>query len=434
VTTTDNPRRLASRPRTALAALLVLLAGSVQCSGPTEPKVVPVSTVRVSPSSAALLVGQTSQLSATAADASGNALTGRTITWSSSDATKVSVSTSGLVTAIVPGGVTITATSEGKTGGLSVTVSPVPVATVVVSLPTLQLLVGQTQQLTAASKDSVGGDLSGRTFAWASSDSTKAKVSSTGLVTAVGAGTATITVSSEGKSASVAVTVIGLPAAVAFSTNLFFLALNASASTSVSVVDVNNRVVPNTVLTYTSRTPAVATVSATGAVNGVGAGQAVIVVSAAGASGQVYDSLLVVVAGATTPVLATSLGAMTLKGDTTCTISVYANWGTSSPKLSSGVLVVTWPANALTLTATSSGAQTVPAVNNAAAGTGTLQLAFADANGFTGGAEIARLTFHVATTAGAGGTISVTTRELGASDFTDLTTAVFTVLHRFVIR
>ncbi|MBI3569273.1 MAG: Ig domain-containing protein [Gemmatimonadetes bacterium] len=435
MSTPELPRRSAAHPRTALAAMLVLLAGTVQCSGgPTEPKVVPVGTVQVSPANAALLVGQASQLSAATLDAAGNALAGRTVTWSSSDAGKASVSSSGLVSAVAPGSATITATSEGRSGTATVTVSPVPVASVAVSATTLQLLVGQTQQLTAAGKDSVGGALTGRTFTWASSDSTKAKVSATGLVTAVGAGVATITVSSEGRSASVAVTVIGAPAGVAFASQLLFVAPNASASTTVSVVDVNNRVVPGATLTYTSRTPSVASVSASGTVNGVAAGQAVIVATVSGSATPVADSLLVVVADAATPVLATSLGAMTLKSDTTLTVSVVANWGTGAPKLASGVLVVTWSANALTLTATNTGAQTVPAVNNASASTGTLQLAFADANGFTGSAEVARLTFHVTAPVGTAGTLTVTTRELGASDFTDLTAAAVSVLHRFVIR
>lgn len=434
MTPPDTPRRFAARPRAVAVILIALLAGAVQCSGPTEPKVKPVSTVRVSPANASLLVGQTSQLSATAADAGGVVLADRVLGWSSSDAGKASVSSSGLVSALAAGSVTITATSEGKSGSASVVVAPVPVATVAVSASTVQLVVGQTQQLTAASKDSVGGDLSGRTFVWSSSDTSKATVSATGLLTAVGAGTAVITVTSEGKSATVALTVIGPPVAVAFANQLLFLAPAASANASVAVRDVNNRVVPNVTLTFASRTPAVATVSAAGTVTGVAAGQATIVVSAVVATGTLLDSLVAVVAGATIPVLATSLGAMSLKADTTFTVSVFANWGAGAPKLSSGILVVTWPANALTLTATNTGAQTVPAVNDAASAAGTVQLAFADANGFTGGAEIARLTFHVSSTVGLVGTLAVTTRELGGSDFSDLTAAALTVLHRFVIR
>ena len=94
---------------------------------------VPVATVSVSPASPTLAVGATQQLSATARDADGNALTGRTITWQSAGSSVATVSASGLVTAQGQGNVTITATVEGASGSASVTVSPPPVATVTVT-------------------------------------------------------------------------------------------------------------------------------------------------------------------------------------------------------------------------------------------------------------------------------------------------------------
>src|SRR5213079_1140044 len=57
-------------------------------------------------------------------DASGNALTGRTITWSSSDNSVATVSSSGLVSGVVAGSATITATSEGQSGPSAITVTP----------------------------------------------------------------------------------------------------------------------------------------------------------------------------------------------------------------------------------------------------------------------------------------------------------------------
>src|SRR5439155_18708328 len=67
--------------------------------------------------------GQTVQLTATPRDANGNVLSGRTITWSSDNATVATVSTSGLVTAKVAGSAMITATSEGQSGSASITVT-----------------------------------------------------------------------------------------------------------------------------------------------------------------------------------------------------------------------------------------------------------------------------------------------------------------------
>src|SRR5207302_895839 len=73
----------------------------------------PVASVTVAPAAASVATGQTVQLSATPTDANGNPLTGRVITWASSDNTIASVNGSGLVTGVAAGGpVTITATSE----------------------------------------------------------------------------------------------------------------------------------------------------------------------------------------------------------------------------------------------------------------------------------------------------------------------------------
>jgi hypothetical protein len=88
--------------------------------------VVPVASVAVTPSSASVQAGQTVQLTATPKDANGNALTGRTVAWATSNAAVATVSASGLVTGVVAGTATITATSEGKSGSAAITVSVAP--------------------------------------------------------------------------------------------------------------------------------------------------------------------------------------------------------------------------------------------------------------------------------------------------------------------
>ncbi|HEU4585694.1 MAG TPA: Ig-like domain-containing protein, partial [Gemmatimonadaceae bacterium] len=82
-----------------------------------------VASVSVSPSSASLMAGDTKTLAATLKDASGATLTGRTITWVSSDQSVATVSSAGLVTAVAAGTATVTAASEGKSGTSSITVS-----------------------------------------------------------------------------------------------------------------------------------------------------------------------------------------------------------------------------------------------------------------------------------------------------------------------
>jgi hypothetical protein len=118
---------------------------------------IPVATVGVSPLTATLVVGAIQQLTATTLDANGNTLTGRVVTWGTSDQTKAMVSATGVVTAMAAGTVTISATSEGKSGASQITVN------IALSSCTpataLQLTVGAIHPLTAAEKASlcVGG-------------------------------------------------------------------------------------------------------------------------------------------------------------------------------------------------------------------------------------------------------------------------------------
>jgi hypothetical protein len=83
-----------------------------------------------------------------------------------------------------------------------------PVASVTVTLGASSLAIGGTTQATAAPKDADGNVLAGRVMTWASSDAKVAKVSSTGVVTALKAGTTVITATAEGKSGSATLTVV----------------------------------------------------------------------------------------------------------------------------------------------------------------------------------------------------------------------------------
>ncbi len=97
-------------------------------SGTTAASTAPVAAVTVNPASASVGVGGTQPFTATLKDANGTPLTGRTVTWASSAPPVATVSASGLVTGVVAGTATITATSEGQSGtaALTVTASPPP--------------------------------------------------------------------------------------------------------------------------------------------------------------------------------------------------------------------------------------------------------------------------------------------------------------------
>ena len=92
----------------------------------TVAPVAPVATVSVSPALTSVAVGGTVQLAVTLRDASGNVLSGRVVTWSSNATSVATVSVNGLVTALVVGSATITATSEGQSGTAAITVAATP--------------------------------------------------------------------------------------------------------------------------------------------------------------------------------------------------------------------------------------------------------------------------------------------------------------------
>src|SRR5207237_905339 len=88
---------------------------------------VPVASVSVTPASATISAGQSAQLTATPQDANGNPLSGRTVTWSSSNPSVAVADVNGKVTGVAAGSATITATSEGQSGTATVTVTgPAP--------------------------------------------------------------------------------------------------------------------------------------------------------------------------------------------------------------------------------------------------------------------------------------------------------------------
>src|SRR5207302_6078782 len=224
---------------------------------------VSVASVAVSPASATMSMGATQQLSATPKDAAGNVLTGRVITWTSSNAAIATVSATGLVTGVAAGAVTITATSEGQSGTASVTVANVPVASVTVSPTTPNMYVGGTVQLTATLKDASGNVLTGRTVTWTTSNGAIATVSASGLVTGVAVGAGTITATSEGQSGTAAVTVSSVPvASVAVSPATANVFVGATTQLSAPTNDAAGSVLSGRVISWTSSNAAIATVSA----------------------------------------------------------------------------------------------------------------------------------------------------------------------------
>jgi uncharacterized protein YjdB len=249
----------------------------------------PVASVSVALATGSLNPGQSTQATATTRDVANNVLTGRTIAWSSSDDAIATVNASGQVTAVALGSAQITATSEGKTGSATLTITsapPVPVATVSVSLANSTRNPGETTQATATTRDANNNVLTGRSINWTTSNGSVATVSASGLVTAVAAGTAQITATSEGQSGSATLTVaVPPPVPVASVTvSLASSSLQPGQTTQASAVtrDANNNVLTGRTITWSSSNTGVATVSSNGLVTALAVGTVQILASCEG--------------------------------------------------------------------------------------------------------------------------------------------------------
>lgn len=117
-------------------ALLVFL---ISCSSPdnrsTNPVRDPVVQVTLSSSASELTVGQTAILTAMITGRTGQVLSDRAVTYRSETPEIAMVSSTGTVAALAVGTARIVATSEGINGGITLTVSAAPIASIVITLP-----------------------------------------------------------------------------------------------------------------------------------------------------------------------------------------------------------------------------------------------------------------------------------------------------------
>jgi len=178
--------------------LWVAISATITCSdstGPLFPQ--PVTRVTLSAHLDSLFVGDTLRLSAVATDARGDTVRGRHVRWKSSDSTKLSVDSAGLVSARMAGSVAITAAVDTVTGGAFVTAQwPV----VAVALPdSITITRYEVVRLISAIRGPTGTQLAGREEIWASSNPAVATVSSIGVIQPQGIGQTTISLSSAGR-------------------------------------------------------------------------------------------------------------------------------------------------------------------------------------------------------------------------------------------
>lgn len=160
-----------------------------------------VVSITLAPQDDSTIPGLTVQFVHAAFDLLGRALAPPPVTWSTSDTTGATISASGLLTAIAPGSVTVSASSNGVVGQTQINVLR-PVVSVVITPPTVGFVVPATVPLTATLLDSTGSVITGRALSWSSSNAGVAQVTPSGSVTARATGFADIrtTVTLDGRS------------------------------------------------------------------------------------------------------------------------------------------------------------------------------------------------------------------------------------------
>ncbi len=285
--------------RDPLILLLVAVGlGFVSCSGETTARRA-VSGVTIVPPASTLLPMRTAlTLVAVVNDASGSVLADRQVTWTSSNASVATVVSTGIagssVSPVAPGVVTITATSEGKSGTLALTVAPPPVARLTIIPPASSVIfVGDDISLVAVTRDDRDSLLTDRAVTWTSSAPGVATVlyavGNPAVVRASSVGSATITATAETKQASVTFSVIPAPvASISITSSSYIIGLGYLATATAVLRDARGNVLSDRTVTWTSSNTDVATVQSasltTVRITAVGPGTAVITGTAEGKS------------------------------------------------------------------------------------------------------------------------------------------------------
>jgi uncharacterized protein YjdB len=225
-------------------------------------------------------VGSSFQPTAIATDVEGDTVVGRPVTWTSTAPTVVSMSATGLVTALAEGYAFISAEVDGVIGQALVFVTAgSSVGSVTVTPESTRIAVGGTLSLIADIRDTTGSSAYYRLITWGTSNAALATVAPTGansaVVTGVGIGIARITATVEGKSdtAVVAVGPFGTITNLVLSPDSPTVLLHLTRQLRAIGRDDQGflNVIASTQVTWTSSNPTVASVPL-GRVNGLRAG------------------------------------------------------------------------------------------------------------------------------------------------------------------
>lgn len=299
----EGERMFAKRLVTVVSVVLLLGMALGGCGGMGDGATVKVSpsgtisyltSIQVTPTNPSIAVGTSQQFTVTGiySDNSTQDVTASTL-WVSSDEAKVSMSSSGLASAVGVGSAVITARIGGVSNTNTVTVTGAALVSIAVTPTNPSIAKGTSQQFTATGtfSDNSTQDLSS-TVTWSSSSSSVATISnatgSQGRAAAVAAGSTTITAASGSikGTTTLSVTPATLLSIAVTPTNPSIALGTTQQLTATGTYSDGTTQNLTTTATWSSSNTAVATVNNTGLATSVATGPAVISAQSGGITGQ----------------------------------------------------------------------------------------------------------------------------------------------------
>ncbi len=177
----------------ALSAAVALIScgGSGGATG-LGPAPVTLQSITVTAPNLSVAAGLKEQFTATGNYSDGTTKLLATTNWSTSDPTLATITSTGLLTTLKPGTVSVLAASGSTTGSTPFRIDSASLQSITVMAPNPSVAAGLTQQFAASGTFSDGSSKPLATANWSTSDPTLATITSTGLLTTFKAGMVTV--------------------------------------------------------------------------------------------------------------------------------------------------------------------------------------------------------------------------------------------------
>jgi uncharacterized protein YjdB len=386
--TTANPAVAtvnASGLATAIAAGSTAVTASLNgVTGTATLTVTPViSSISVSPNPANIFVGAKQQFSATATYSDGTIQNiTATATWTAAVPAVATVNAAGLATAVAPGTTAITASLSGASGSATLNVPRLSSIAVTPISPSIAVGAKQPFIATATYSDGSTQNITAKAT-WTSTNPAFATVNASGVATAVAAGPTSIAASLNGITGSATLTVTPTLSKIVVSPNPASIAVGATQQFAATATysDGSTKDVTATA-TWTSTTPAVATVNSAGLATAVATGSTTITASLNSISGSatlnvnsvtisVTPNTATIVVGATQQFTAMA----SYPNGTTADVTATATWSIANPA------VATIDATTGLATSVAVGSTSVTASLNGSSGNASLAVTLPAATG-----------------------------------------------------